>query len=251
MKGRRRSPQAAVGQPAPVVVAPRARVADEPQKNGKTIRWCQVDVGEHNVGGADLGGGGGTPRGIVCGAHNFVAGDAVVVALPGAVLAGGFAISARKTYGHVSDGMICSARELGSATTTPGSSGSPSSATATPSRARTPIGLLGLDEEVVEINVTPDRGYALSIRGVAREYALSTGTAFADPAAVEVPAPTADGFGCGSRTPRRSAATAAATGSSRAVVRGRPRRATPRSWRAGWAGRHATDLARGRRHRTT
>ena len=68
--------------------------------NGKTIRWCQVDVGAG-------------PRGIVCGARNFAAGDLVVVALPGAVLPGGFAITARKTYGHVSDGMICSARELG------------------------------------------------------------------------------------------------------------------------------------------
>src|SRR5450756_1434079 len=68
--------------------------------NGKTIRSCQVDAGA----GA---------RGIVCGARNFVVGDRVPVALPGAVLPGGFTMTARKTHGHVSDGMICSARELG------------------------------------------------------------------------------------------------------------------------------------------
>ena len=82
--------------------------SSEPQKNGKTIRWCQVDVGEHGQRLTD-----GTPQGIVCGALNFAVGDLVVVVLPGAVLPGGFAISARKTYGHVSNGMICSARELG------------------------------------------------------------------------------------------------------------------------------------------
>src|SRR4029453_8943237 len=67
----------------------------------KPIRYAQVDVGEDQ------------PRGIVCGATNFAAGDTVVVALPGAVLPGGFEIAARKTYDRVSDGMICSVRELG------------------------------------------------------------------------------------------------------------------------------------------
>jgi phenylalanyl-tRNA synthetase beta chain len=94
----------------PLVVGRVLDFADEPQKNGKTIRWCTVDVGGSGAPTAD---GTPAPRGIVCGARNFAAGDLVVVALPGAVLAGGFAISARRTYGHVSDGMICSARELG------------------------------------------------------------------------------------------------------------------------------------------
>src|SRR5918911_80158 len=90
----------------PLVVGRVLDYTDEPQKNGKTIRWCHVDVGPYNPDGEDS-------RGIVCGAHNFAEGDLVVVSLPGAVLAGGFEISARRTYGHVSDGMIFSARELG------------------------------------------------------------------------------------------------------------------------------------------
>ena len=94
----------------PLVVGRVLTFDAEEHSNGKTIRWCQVDVGE------------GEPRGIVCGAPNFAVGDLVVVALPGAVLPGGFAIAARKTYGHVSDGMICSAASSASATTTPASS---------------------------------------------------------------------------------------------------------------------------------
>src|SRR5688500_943269 len=67
----------------------------------KPIRHCLVDVGEAE------------PRSIVCGATNFDVGDAVAVILPGGVLPGGFTITSRQTYGHTSDGMICSARELG------------------------------------------------------------------------------------------------------------------------------------------
>src|SRR3990170_3582434 len=88
----------------PLVVGRVLTLEKEPQKNGKTINWCTVDVGDAN--------GTGEPQGIVCGAHNFAPGDLVVVVLPGAVLPGGFEISARKTYGHVSAGMICSSREL-------------------------------------------------------------------------------------------------------------------------------------------
>ena len=89
------------GLSGPIVVGRVLSAEPEPQKNGKTIRWCSVDTGEAE------------PHGIVCGAPNVEAGGLVVVALPGAVLPGGFAIAARKTYGHISDGMICSVRELG------------------------------------------------------------------------------------------------------------------------------------------
>jgi hypothetical protein len=59
---------------------------------------------------------------VICGAVNFAVGDRVPLALPGAVLPGGFEIGARKTYGHISEGMICSARSWPSARITPASS---------------------------------------------------------------------------------------------------------------------------------
>ena len=173
----------------PLVVGRVLDFADEPQKNGKTIRWCSVDVGASNN--AD-----GSPRGIVCGAHNFRVGDLVVVCLPGAVLSGGFAIAARKTYGHVSDGMICSAREQGLGDDHSGiirlAEWGLDDGTVAPGDDA--IALLGLSDATVEVNVTPDRGYCFSLRGIAREYGHATGAAFADPALLPVPAPTADGF---------------------------------------------------------
>ena len=97
--------QAGADVTGPLVVGRVVSYEVEQHRNGKSIRYCRVDVADHN----DETG----SRGIVCGAHNFEIGDFVVVALPGAVLPGGFQIAARKTYGHVSDGMICSSRELG------------------------------------------------------------------------------------------------------------------------------------------
>ncbi|WP_439689281.1 phenylalanine--tRNA ligase subunit beta [Curtobacterium sp. SP.BCp] len=152
----------------PIVVGRVLSLDPEPQKNGKTINWCQVDVGEPE------------PRGIVCGAHNFVAGDLVVVTLPGAVLPGPFPIAARKTYGHVSDGMIASARELGLGDEHDGILRF-ADLGMEPEVGADAIALLGLDDAAVEINVTPDRGYAMSMRGVAREYAHATGASFHDP----------------------------------------------------------------------
>ena len=179
------------GVTGPLVVGQVLGFTDEQQKNGKTIRWCSVDLGPLNVPGPD---GTLSPRGIVCGAHNFVVGDKVVVVLPGAVLPGGFAIAARKTYGHTSDGMICSAKELGLGEDHAGIIRLVELGLDDAPLGTDAIALLGLDEQTVEVNVTPDRGYAFSIRGVAREYAHSTGAAFTDPALLDVPAPSADGF---------------------------------------------------------
>lgn len=162
----------------PIVVGEVLEFVEEPQSNGKTIRWCQVRVAPDGETAAD---GGDAVHGIVCGARNFFVGDKVVVTLPGAVLPGPFPIAARKTYGHVSDGMIASARELGLGDEHNGILRLVELGIDAPVGTDA-ISLLGLDDVAVEINVTPDRGYALSIRGVAREYSHSTGAAFRDPA---------------------------------------------------------------------
>jgi phenylalanyl-tRNA synthetase beta chain len=138
----------------------------------KPVRYCQVDTGS------------GEPRGVVCGAVNFAVGDRVPLALPGARLPGGFEIGARKTYGHISEGMICSAAELGIGEDHSGILVLPPDA---------PLGgdfvqYAGLDDHVLDIAVTPDRGYALSVRGVSRELATSYGIRFADPADADLPA---------------------------------------------------------------
>lgn len=160
----------------PLVIGRVLSMEPESQKNGRTINWCQVDVGDAN--------GTGDPQGIVCGAHNFAPGDLVVVVLPGGVLPGGFAISARKTYGHVSAGMICSTKELGlgEETETPGVDGILVLAPDAGEPGDDVFDLLGLRDEVIEFEINPDRAYALSLRGVAREAALAYGVRFTDPA---------------------------------------------------------------------
>ncbi|WP_084957951.1 phenylalanine--tRNA ligase subunit beta [Thermoactinospora rubra] len=141
----------------------------------KPIRHCMVEVGPQHQGAE--------PRSIICGATNFAVGDRVAVVLPGGVLPGGFEVGARKTYGRMSEGMICSERELGITDEHAGIMVLPPD---------TPIGadvveLLGLRDDVLELEITPDIGYALSIRGVAREVATAYGVPFRDPADVAVP----------------------------------------------------------------
>ncbi|MFE7208594.1 phenylalanine--tRNA ligase subunit beta [Streptomyces sp. NPDC001698] len=149
----------------------------------KPIRFCTVDVGQAN--------GTGEPQEIVCGARNFAVGDKVVVVLPGAVLPGGFAISARKTYGKTSHGMICSSDELGM-----GDDGSQGIIVLPPETevGKDAIELLELVDEVLDIAVTANRGDCLSLRGVARETAIAYGLPLRDPALLDVPAPNAFGY---------------------------------------------------------
>ncbi len=135
----------------------------------KPIRACKVDVGEP------------APRDIVCGATNFAVGDLVVVALPGSTLPGDFQIASRKTYGRVSDGMICSAAELGLGAEQSGIMVFPPG-TAEPGESG--IEVLGLDDTVFNLAITPDRGYGLSVRGIAREVACAYDLDFVDPADV-------------------------------------------------------------------
>ncbi|MGV1035645.1 MAG: phenylalanine--tRNA ligase subunit beta [Candidatus Nanopelagicales bacterium] len=165
----------------PVVVG-RVEQITELTEFKKPIRFCQVDVGA----GPDA------LRDIVCGANNFAVGDLVVVALPDSELPGGFAISARKTYGYISDGMICSSAELDLGDDHDGIMVLPAGS-APPGEPA--AALLGLGEDVLDIAVTPDRGYALSIRGVAREAAIAFAAPFRDRAMelADLPAPTGEG----------------------------------------------------------
>ncbi|HEY7276005.1 MAG TPA: phenylalanine--tRNA ligase subunit beta, partial [Trebonia sp.] len=144
----------------------------ETLKLKKPIRYCRVAVSESQLAGLPD-----EASGVICGAVNFAVGDRVALALPGAMLPGGFEIGARKTYGHISEGMICSASELALGDDHTGILVLPADA---------PLGAdfvsyAGLRDEVFEIAVTPDRGYAVSVRGLARELASAFGVPFTDP----------------------------------------------------------------------
>ncbi|MGO4599797.1 phenylalanine--tRNA ligase subunit beta [Terrabacter sp. 2RAF25] len=180
----------------PLVVGRVLELEEQVQKNGKPIRYCVVDVGQNGQMLTE-----GRHQEIVCGAVNFEVGDLVVVVLPGAVLPGGFEISARKTYGRMSNGMICAEDEIGLGHDHEGIIvlsrllGEDRAATLSPGDDA--IALLGLADETVETNVTPDRGYCFSLRGLAREYWHAQGSpegGFRDPADVATPEANSDGY---------------------------------------------------------
>ena len=144
----------------------------------KPIRYCRVAVSESQLAGPPD-----EASGVICGAVNFAVGNRVALALPGAVLPGGFEIGARKTYGHISEGMICSVSELAIGDDHSGILVLPADA---------PLGAdfvsyAKLRDEVFEIAVTPDRGYAVSVRGIARELASAFSVPFRDPAETALP----------------------------------------------------------------
>lgn len=173
----------------PLVVGRVLTFVEEPQKNGKVIRYCRVDVGDEHNDPAD----GDVPagRGIVCGAHNFEEGDLVVTALPGAVLPGDFVIAARKTYGHISDGMICAEDEIGLGEDHEGILILPPDSANPGADATT---LLWTEDDVLDIDVTPDLSYCLSIRGLAREAAVANGVSFDDRYRGALPEQTSGGW---------------------------------------------------------
>ena len=155
----------------------------------KPIRYCRVATTD-----AELTADPETVTGVICGATNFAPGDRVAFATVGAVLPGGFEITAAKKYGRVSEGMICAVDELGIGEDHTGILVLPPG---------TPLGVdfveyAGLRDDVLEITVTPDRGYAVSIRGVARELASAYQVPYTDPAVTFVPGEDASGHDAGS-----------------------------------------------------
>ena len=129
------------------------------------LHLCQVDTGDE------------VPRQIVCGAPNVKAGIKVIVALPGARIADNYKIKKGKIRGMESLGMICSLQELGLPDSiipkefADGIQILPENAV--PGESIFPV--LDLDDEIIELSITPNRADALSMRGVAHEVAAIYG----------------------------------------------------------------------------
>ncbi|OYQ81399.1 phenylalanine--tRNA ligase subunit beta [Ignatzschineria sp. F8392] len=130
-----------------------------PHPDADRLRVAQVNVGDEKL------------LQIVCGAPNVAVGIKVPTALVGATLPGNFKIKDAKLRGVASSGMLCSAKELG---VNEDASGlmilDPQTEVGTDFRT-----LFDLDDEIVEIDLTPNRGDCLSILGVARDLAAITG----------------------------------------------------------------------------
>lgn len=133
-------------------------VACEKHPNADRLTVCTVDVGD------------GEPRSIVCGAPNAEAGRVAACALPGADFGGGFVIAKRKLRGVASEGMLCSARELGQSED---HSGLIYFDDDTP--VGKPVGELMARPRTLVTEALSNRGDWMSVRGVAREVAAVLG----------------------------------------------------------------------------
>ena len=145
--------------------------------NADSLSLCKVNAGAEVVQ-------------IVCGAPNVRAGMKAPLATIGATLPGGMEIRKAKLRGVESSGMLCSARELGLSEDASGLMELPSElVTGTPLAEA-----LSLDDTLLEINLTPNRGDCMSVQGIAREVAILTGATMAGPALIAVSAQSAERF---------------------------------------------------------
>lgn len=135
-------------------------VSAEPHPNADRLRVCLVDVGQD----------GGAPVQVVCGAPNARAGISVIFAAPGTVIPStGAVLKVGAIRGVESRGMLCSLRELGLGEEHDGIAELPDNTTPGQSYA----GFAGLDDPVIDIAITPNRGDALAVRGIARDLAAA------------------------------------------------------------------------------
>jgi phenylalanyl-tRNA synthetase beta chain len=154
-----------------------ARILEvRPHPDADRLQLCDVDVGD------------GTTT-VVCGAPNVAAGMVVPYAPSGATLPGGFILERRKIRGEVSDGMLCSARELGLGDDHSGILALPADA----DLGADVRDVLGLHEVVFDLSITPNRSDAMSVVGVARDLAAHFGL----PYTVPIPSPAAAGGDAG------------------------------------------------------
>ena len=153
--------------------------ASSPHPNADRLSVCQVDDGS------------GTKRQIVCGAKNYQIGDKVPLALPGAKLPNGTEIRKSKLRGVESEGMLCSAIELGL-----GQDAAGLLILSSEAKIGAPIAELFPSDTILDVEITPNRGDLLSHYGLAREIAALVGSSRCDDRTAQRTVPTDEGERC-------------------------------------------------------
>lgn len=153
-----------------IVVARVESVARHP--NADKLTLCQVTAGEGDM------------RQVVCGAPNVRAGLVTAIALPGSTMPGGFKIKPAKLRGEKSDGMLCSAKELGIGDDHGGIIELPEDMAV----GQPLVAALELKDIMVEVDLTPNRSDCASLLGIAREVGGFVGKQVEPPVSGELPA---------------------------------------------------------------